>query len=176
MDEGLNPTIHWSSFECRVVRVLIAATIDGLCYVSTRADSFQELSSWVRRWVPGGRLQNDEQRLVQYKEQVREYMQGRRTQFTLPLDLRGTAFQREVWQALDEIAYGEQRTYTEVANKLGKPSSVRAVAAAIGANPVLLAVPCHRVIGKDGKLTGYRDGLALKRELLELERRAIDNP
>ncbi len=88
----------------------------------------------------------------------------------LPLDVRGTAFQQRVWLALTRIRPGETVTYAELARRIGSPSAVRAVAQACGANPVAVAVPCHRVIGADGSLTGYRWGVARKRELLAKER------
>ncbi len=90
--------------------------------------------------------------------------------FELPLDLRGTPFQRAVWEALQEIPYGETRSYAEIARRVGQPNAVRAVGAANGANPVALIVPCHRVIASGGKLGGYGGGLALKGKLLAMER------
>jgi AraC family transcriptional regulator of adaptative response/methylated-DNA-[protein]-cysteine methyltransferase len=88
----------------------------------------------------------------------------------LPLDLRATAFQARVWQALREIPRGQTRSYAEVARALGQPSAVRAVARACATNPVAIAVPCHRVIGSDGSLTGYRWGIERKKKLLEMEK------
>jgi AraC family transcriptional regulator of adaptative response/methylated-DNA-[protein]-cysteine methyltransferase len=88
----------------------------------------------------------------------------------LPLDVRGTVFQQRVWRALTQIAPGDTVTYAELARRIGRPSAVRAVAQACGANPVAVAVPCHRVIGSDGSLTGYRWGVERKRELLRRER------
>jgi O-6-methylguanine DNA methyltransferase len=102
--------------------------------------------------------------------QIQEYLEGKRVQFDLPLDLRGTAFQVAVWAALREIEYGETRTYGEVAVAIGRPSAVRAVGAANGANPVAIVVPCHRVVASGGKLGGYAGGLELKAHLLALER------
>ncbi|MDM8102298.1 methylated-DNA--[protein]-cysteine S-methyltransferase [Oceanobacillus oncorhynchi] len=87
------------------------------------------------------------------------------------MDLKGTAFQESVWEALQHIPYGETVSYMNIAEKIEKPKAVRAVGAAIGANPVMILVPCHRVIAKDGKLTGFRGGIPMKESLLELERR-----
>jgi O-6-methylguanine DNA methyltransferase len=99
-----------------------------------------------------------------------EYLRGERRQFTLPLDLRGTAFQIDVWNALCHIPYGETCSYAEIAREIGRERAVRAVGAANGANPVALVVPCHRVIGKNGSLTGYTSGgLDIKAALLQLE-------
>src|SRR5439155_18130327 len=96
---------------------------------------------------------------------------GERIHFTCPLDLHGTAFQIEVWEALYRIPYGETRTYAEIARAIGRPAAVRAVGAANGANPVAILVPCHRVIGSNGTLTGYGGGLAHKKWLLDHEAR-----
>ena len=104
-----------------------------------------------------------------YADEVMEYLQGKRKEFAMPKDDRGTPFQKEVWRALEAIPYGHTATYSEIAHAIRKPAAVRAVGAAIGANPLLIVTPCHRVIGKNGTLTGYRGGLAMKSSLLELE-------
>jgi len=101
--------------------------------------------------------------------QLDEYFAGRRQHFDLPLDLRGTDFQRRVWQALLHIESGSTTSYGEIANGLGSPRAVRAVGAAVGRNPVSVIVPCHRVLGGDGSLTGYAGGLHRKSALLKLE-------
>ncbi len=102
-------------------------------------------------------------------KQLQEYFDLQRTAFTLPLDLQGTVFQKKVWQALLAIPFGTTLSYLKVAQKLGDPKKVRAVAAAIAKNPVLILVPCHRVIGSDAKLVGYSGGLQRKQALLKLE-------
>ncbi|KYN81124.1 cysteine methyltransferase [Vibrio cidicii] len=101
--------------------------------------------------------------------QLDEYFSGKRTQFDLPIAAKGTAFQMQVWQALTTIPYGETWSYQELANAIGNPKAVRAVGLANGKNPVSIVVPCHRVIGKNGKLTGYAGGIERKRWLLEKE-------
>lgn len=101
--------------------------------------------------------------------QLGEYFAGARTTFDLPLDLLGTPFQRQAWLALAEIPYGETVSYAEQAARLGRPDAVRAVGAANGSNPVPIVLPCHRVIGSDGSLTGFGGGLNVKRALLDLE-------
>ena len=109
--------------------------------------------------------------LVDTERQLVEYFAGRRRDFTVPLDLRGTPFQLEVWDALLAIPFGETRKYGEIARQLGNPQAARAVGAAAGKNPVSIIVPCHRVIGTGGTLTGFAGGLDAKELLLELERR-----
>lgn len=102
-------------------------------------------------------------------EQLRAYFDGRLARFDLPLDLRGTPFQHGVWQALRDIGSGRTASYRELALRTGRPQAVRAVGAAVGRNPVSVIVPCHRVLGSDGGLTGYAGGLDRKRALLALE-------
>ncbi|HET7504220.1 MAG TPA: methylated-DNA--[protein]-cysteine S-methyltransferase [Kofleriaceae bacterium] len=102
--------------------------------------------------------------------QLAEYFAGRRRAFALDLALHGTGFQRSVWDALRTIPYGETRSYAELARAIGRPAAPRAVGAANGANPISIIVPCHRLIGADGSLTGYGGGLAAKRWLLDHER------
>lgn len=101
--------------------------------------------------------------------QLREYVEGARTSFDLRIRPMGTAFQRDVWTALRNIPYGETRTYSEIAQAVGRPTAIRAVGAANGDNPLPVVVPCHRVIGQSGRLTGFAGGLPLKRFLLDLE-------
>jgi methylated-DNA-[protein]-cysteine S-methyltransferase len=103
------------------------------------------------------------------EEQLRQYFAGERREFDLPLDMRGTEFQQRVWEALLAIPYGETTTYGRLASKLGDPNAVRAVGAANGRNPLSIVVPCHRVIGSTGKLTGFAGGLETKAHLLQLE-------
>jgi O-6-methylguanine DNA methyltransferase len=107
--------------------------------------------------------------LLPYVKELEQYFAGKRREFTLPLDLRGTDFQRDCWLALQEIPYGETRTYADIARTVGKPTAFRAVGMANNRNPIAVIVPCHRVIASDGTLCGYGGGLDVKRKLLELE-------
>ncbi len=111
----------------------------------------------------------EEQEMQAYLGELEEYFAGVRKQFTFPLDLRGTEFQRACWHALLEIPYGETRTYADIARAIKKPQACRAVGMANNRNPVAIVVPCHRVIASDGTLCGYGGGLDIKRKLLELE-------
>ena len=107
--------------------------------------------------------------LIESERQLREYFEGRRRTFTLPLDPAGTEFQRQVWDALRTIPFGETRSYADIARQIGRPAAVRAVGGANGRNPLSIVAPCHRVIGSNGRLTGFAGGLATKAFLLELE-------
>jgi methylated-DNA-[protein]-cysteine S-methyltransferase len=110
--------------------------------------------------------------LARARAQLAEYFEGRRTRFDLPLAPRGTDFQQAVWRALLAVPFGSTSTYGEIAAAIRRPSAVRAVGAAVGANPIGIVVPCHRIIGRDGTLTGYAGGLHRKEKLLALESRA----
>jgi methylated-DNA-[protein]-cysteine S-methyltransferase len=107
---------------------------------------------------------------VEVRTQLREYFAGERATFDTPLTMQGTPFERRVWRALQGIPYGETVSYGEIARRIGRPTAARAVGLANGRNPISVIVPCHRVIGANGTLTGYGGGLERKRLLLELER------
>ena len=109
--------------------------------------------------------------LLRTEKELNEYFSHKRKAFTVPLDMRGTYFQKQVWEALLGIPFGETRTYGQLANQLGNPKATRAVGAANGRNPIAIIVPCHRVIGFSGKLTGFAGGLDAKDHLLKLEGR-----
>lgn len=126
----------------------------------------------AQKWHPtelGAPERPDDPLLQQAAAQIAEYFAGRRAHFDLPLDLHGTAFQQAVWRALCAIDAGATQSYAEVARSIGAAQAVRAVGAAVGRNPVSVIVPCHRVVGADGSLTGYAGGLERKRALLTLE-------
>jgi len=134
-----------------------------------------ELEAVKTIWFPGSPDQVDpawsegSALLRETARQLEQYFAGRRQTFDLPLDPDGTPFQREVWAELTRIPYGTTTSYAELARRIGRPSAVRAVGAANGANPIPIVIPCHRVIGRDGALTGFGGGLDRKRFLLELE-------
>lgn len=111
--------------------------------------------------------------LIETERQLTEYLSGTRTEFDLPLELHGSEFQKKVWQALREIPFGKTRSYLDLAKTLGSAKAVRAVGAANSKNPLSIVVPCHRVIGSDGSLTGFAGGLEAKANLLALEARTV---
>ncbi len=115
----------------------------------------------------------DASRTAEVRRQLEEYFAGRRQEFDLPLAPRGTPFELSVWEELRRIPFGETRSYADIARALGKPAATRAVGRANGANPLPIVVPCHRVIGSNGSLTGFGGGLAAKARLLELEGRSL---
>lgn len=161
--------IYWSLLSHKDWKLYIAATLKGICFVGSQNMPFEELSDWVNRKFPGCKLVEDNKVLDPYKKELIEFLERKRQTFTLPFDYMGTPFQQSVWEALCEIPYGETQSYSDIANRINKPSASRAVGTAIGANPILITIPCHRVIGKNGSLTGYRGGLEMKTKLLDLE-------
>jgi methylated-DNA-[protein]-cysteine S-methyltransferase len=118
-----------------------------------------------------GEMKNDVRQpiLLETERQLKEYFEGKRQEFSIPLDMRGTAFQKNVWEALLAIPFGETRSYGQLAKQLGRPSAARAVGGASGRNPLSIVVPCHRVIGASGELTGFAGGLGAKERLLKIE-------
>ncbi|EFM11359.1 methylated-DNA/protein-cysteine methyltransferase [Paenibacillus curdlanolyticus YK9] len=169
-------TVYWSPVKAGPWTLHLAATAHGLCYVGSADQPMDEMKAWVDRRLPRHSLFRDDDRLAPYAESIGDYLEGNQEALDLlQMDLHGTPFQRQVWQALRELPYGCVSTYSDIAERIGKPSAVRAVGTAIGANPVLMGVPCHRVIGKSGALTGFRGGLAMKRMLLELEGAPVGN-
>lgn len=171
----MNNKISWSMIECGQWNLYIAATEKGLCYVGSPGQTFEEFARVIHKRFPAAELNEEELALTPYAAELGDYLSGKSPSFSLPTDVKGTAFQEAIWQALKEIPYGQTISYSDVAEKIGKPAAVRAVGTAIGANPVLINVPCHRVIGKNGSITGYRGGIEMKQYLLELESKHTEN-
>ncbi|MFC5603688.1 methylated-DNA--[protein]-cysteine S-methyltransferase [Sporosarcina koreensis] len=161
--------IYWMLLNHGHWNIYMAATAEGLCYAGPHNAPFEELAAWAKKRLPAYTLVEDRSVLEPYAKELIDYMEGKRKEFTMPLDLHGTPFQQSVWKALQEIPYGQTVSYSDIAEKIQNPKSVRAVGAAIGANPLLITVPCHRVIAKNGNLTGFRGGLEMKKQLLALE-------
>ncbi len=154
-------TFYWHEIDSPVGRLLLAGDGDNLVQVGFQSGPrpMRPADSWIAAATP----------FRAAIAQLHEYFAGERQRFELPLAPRGTEFQRRVWRALTEIPYGKTTSYGELARRIGKPSASRAVGLANGANPLPIIVPCHRVIGADGSLTGFGGGLQIKRKLLALE-------
>ena len=161
--------VHVARADSPIGPLRVASTAAGLAYVELPHESGPGLYGRLRRVLPDAEVVEGFAPNRIAIAQIQEYLEGKRAEFDLPLDLRGTAFQMAVWTALREIPYGVTRTYAEIAQVVGRPRAVRAVGAANGANPVALVVPCHRVIATGGKLGGYAGGLELKARLLAME-------
>lgn len=151
----------------------LLATEKGLCRVVMPNETLEDWRNWIGKIAPGAEPEANEQAIKQtgMMDWLISYFEGERIAYTedIPLDLIGTEFQQQVWKALGRVPYGETRTYGDIAAVIGRPSAVRAVGAANGANPIPLLLPCHRIIGANRKLTGFRGGLELKRRLLNME-------
>lgn len=172
METKNKPSLYWSLLKFRDWNFYIAATSKGLVFVGSQNKPFEELFEWAKKRFPGSLFVEDDEKLEPYVVEITQYLEGKRKTFTVPFEYEGTKFQLAVWNVLCEIPYGQTKSYSDIANDIRKPAAVRAVGAAIGANPVLITVPCHRVIGKNGSLTGYRGGLEMKTLLLDLEKQA----
>jgi AraC family transcriptional regulator of adaptative response/methylated-DNA-[protein]-cysteine methyltransferase len=150
--------------------MLMAATRKGICWLAFGEEPGALLED-LRAAFPKATLRNDEARLRDWFERVREFVLLPRAALGLPTDVQGTAFQASVWRSLRRIPLGQTRSYKDVAEALGRPTASRAVAAACASNKVALLIPCHRVVGAEGRLAGYRWGLRRKAALLEREGR-----
>jgi AraC family transcriptional regulator of adaptative response/methylated-DNA-[protein]-cysteine methyltransferase len=150
-------------------RMLIAATDKGICAIQF-ADSDDQLQQGLMREFPFATRRRDDAAMEEWKVNLFRLMDGRDASPSLPLDIRATAFQRQVWEALQRIPRGETRSYSAIAKKIGMPKATRAVARACATNPVAVAIPCHRVVRQDGASGGYRWGIERKEQLLALEK------
>jgi len=167
--DGSMEIVHTAEFETPVGTLRVASTRLGVAYLALPRQSGRGFEGWRARCAPEARCEAAWGPNRAAIAQIREFLEGKRRAFDLPLDLRGTPFQKAVWAAVARIPYGETRSYGAVARAVGRPTAVRPVGAANGANPVPLLVPCHRVVQADGTLGGYGGGLALKKRLLALE-------
>ena len=168
---GKGAEIAFAITDSPLDRLLVGATALGVAAVYL-GDDDAELEAALRAEYPAAAISRDDRGLGRWIEPLLAHLQGRQPHLDLPLDVRATAFQRQVWEALRAIPYGETRSYGQIAEAIDKPKAVRAVANACASNRVSLLVPCHRVVAADGALTGYRWGVARKKKLLEAEKKA----
>jgi AraC family transcriptional regulator of adaptative response/methylated-DNA-[protein]-cysteine methyltransferase len=165
---GRGVSIDYTIVDSSLGRLLVAATERGICAVRL-ADSNSELEEGLRTEFPHAQIKRDDSRLREPVQKILDHLKRSEQPLELPLDIRATAFQRQVWEKLRTIPYGQTVSYGEVAKALGKPGAVRAVGRACATNPVALVIPCHRVVREDKSLGGYRWGLERKKKLLEHE-------
>lgn len=165
---GLGETIRIARAQSAMGPLLVGATSLGVCFIGF-AEDFEALEGDLRHRFPAAAVEDAPETLADIVRTLIAFIEEPRAALELPLDLRGTAFQRRVWEALRAIPFGETRSYSQLAASMDAPRATRAVARACAQNHVSLAVPCHRVVGQDGSLTGYRWGLARKKTLLERE-------
>ena len=165
---GSGVSISYTIADSSLGKLLVASTEKGICAVSF-GDNEDELKRELEQEFFAAEIAADDIGLKRAVDSILRGLNGERSILALPLDVRGTAFQMRVWSELRKIPYGETRSYKEVAETIGDPKAVRAVARACATNPVALVTPCHRVVASDGKLAGYRWGIGRKAELLEQE-------
>lgn len=170
---GMGMDIAYTLVDSPLGRLLIAGTSRGICFLSM-GDEDDPLLEALRREFPQAQIRPAEEEMRAWVSEVLAYLHGELPDVShLPLDVRATAFQLRVWEELRRIPPGETRTYAQVAEALGNPKAVRAVARACATNPVSLVTPCHRVVRTDGSLAGYRWGVGRKRRLLEQEKQSL---
>ena len=165
---GADTEIRFAVGQCSLGSILVAKSARGLCSIMM-ADDPQQLTRELQDRFPRARLIGGDEQFEQWVAQVIGLVEEPRLGLDLPLDVQGTAFQRRVWQALRKIPVGRTVSYSDIARRIGAPKSVRAVAQAVAANKLAVAIPCHRVVHKDGTLSGYRWGVERKQALLERE-------
>jgi AraC family transcriptional regulator of adaptative response/methylated-DNA-[protein]-cysteine methyltransferase len=166
-------TIGYDIAACALGRLLVAATRRGVCHIAF-GDDDAALEAALRAEFPWAAVAREPERLAGPVEALLRHLRGEHPTLDVPLDVRGSRFQRRVWHAISAIPYGQTRAYSDLAAEIGQPGAARAVARACASNPVPIAVPCHRVVGRRGEPGGYRYGAERKRALLEGERRALD--
>lgn len=171
---GKTISIVYAIAPCPLGYLLVATTEKGICAVKL-GDEADKLEHILNQEFHQADIVRDHQTHQEWIQAILDFIAGDETHLDLPLDVRGTAFQKQVWQVLQKIPYGETRTYTDIARNLAKPQAVRAVGNACGANPIALIVPCHRVLRSDGSLGGYRWGIERKQKLLIQESKLIKN-
>jgi AraC family transcriptional regulator of adaptative response/methylated-DNA-[protein]-cysteine methyltransferase len=169
---GANMQINYTTADSALGKVLVAATERGVCAVYLGDDEAQ-LAADLRTEYPAATIERDGEHLGAWVAPIVEYANGKQKAVDLPLDVQATAFQQRVWDALRTIPPGTTRTYSQIAAQLGRPGAARAVGRACATNPVSLIIPCHRAVGSDGKMHGYRWGMQRKQQLLAQERSVV---
>lgn len=167
---GKGMKIEYTVTDCELGKMLVAQTEKGVCAV-TFGDDEKFLAEKLKSEYPNAEISKNQTNLKEYVETILENLSGKNKRIDLPIDVQATAFQIQVWEELRKIPFGETISYKQLAESLGNPKAVRAVASACAANQVAVVIPCHRVIGSDGSLSGYRWGIERKKQLLETEAR-----
>jgi O-6-methylguanine DNA methyltransferase len=161
--------LYQSTISSPIGPLRILSTREGLAAILFGKGARRKPENWIRRVFPGSKVEPAGRVHRIFAKQIGEYFEGCRRVFDLDLDLRGTDFQKKVWSEVARVPYGRTVSYGDIAHVMGKPKAARAVGAANGANPIPIVIPCHRIVGADGSLTGYGGGLKRKRWLLAHE-------
>ena len=175
-EESRKSVLYWADYAHHDQNFTLIASSRGLSFLALPYHRQESVADFFRRHS-AFRPEHSVSRMATYLEQLDQYFSGQRQAFALELDvLSGTLFQRRVWRSLEQIPYGQTWSYADVARAAGYPKAYRAVGRAVGKNPIAVVIPCHRVIGSDGSLTGFGGGLDLKAQLLRLEGVSQVNP
>jgi O-6-methylguanine DNA methyltransferase len=165
--------IYGRHLHTAIGELLIAGTPLGVCRVCLPGERHEEKYLWFNRHFSALPEEESHPIVERAADELQEYLEHRRQSFDLPLDLRGTPFQIDVWRELTRVQYGTTISYGELARRVGKPGAGRAIGSVMASNPIPIIVPCHRVVGHDQSLVGFGGGLSLKERLLELEQARI---
>lgn len=163
--------LYFDKMDSPIGPLTIVATVNGVCFIHFGSNecTLPSIKAWMKKHGIKGELELQPERILPVIEQLKEYFNGSRQTFDLPIDLYGTPFQKRVWEALQKIEYGSTKSYKEIALDIGAPQAVRAIGGANNQNPLPIIVPCHRVIGSNGAMVGYGGGLDKKERLLNIE-------
>lgn len=175
MTKPIDMKVYYYTFATSFGRMFLASTDQGLCMANFIDTAIENQFNWLKKYFNEENIIEDKNKNIDAFTQLEEYFNEERKDFDLKIHLIGTPFQEKVWKALTEIQFGEILTYKDVSCSLGDAKKCRAVGGAVGKNPIIIVVPCHRVIGSNGKLTGFSSlgGLELKKRLLDLENSQI---
>jgi O-6-methylguanine DNA methyltransferase len=165
--------LFYSILDTSVGTLIIASSDHGLVRILLPHEDDADSTARLQELYPVSTLVEHRERNQSVIDQLAEYFDGSRRTFSLPLEFRGTYFQRMVWKAVARVPFGQTRSYGEIAGEIGKPTACRAVGAANAANPIPIIIPCHRIIGSDGSMTGFGGGIPLKIKLLSMENSII---
>lgn len=152
-------------------RLTVVKSERGVCFIALPSNTMAHIRSWLRRFFPDETLMSTPASFERERQELQEYLQGRRKRFSFPLDHRNTPFSIKVLDEVCRVPYGATATYGTIARRVGHSRAARAVGTALAANPLALVIPCHRIIGTNGTMTGYSGGIALKEQLMDLESR-----
>ncbi len=168
--EKMNNIIKIAYYKTKIGELILGSYDEKLCLLDFRYRKMRlTVDNRIKRYLKVDFVEQEDDIIAKTKKQIDEYLQGQRKEFTIPLLFVGSDFQKQVWQELLKVGYGETTTYLDIAKRINNPKAVRAVASANGANAIGLIVPCHRVIESSGKLGGYGGGLSVKKLLLNIE-------
>jgi O-6-methylguanine DNA methyltransferase len=170
--------LYYDTFDTEIGPMTVLVNDEGVCRIDfgNNEDLIPSYQSWKKKHFLKGELvyEPEHEYILQAKKELTEYFSGKRSQFELPLNCYGTEFQRKAWRTLlYQIPYGETRSYKEIASMMNSPKAIRAVGGAVNKNPFSVVVPCHRVIGSNGKLVGYAGGVDKKQHLLDFEKKHL---